>query len=72
MSFSHEKLTVYHRSIEFIDFTNKVFSNIQNAISVYGQLDKASTSIPLNIAEGTGKFTSKDKCRFYAMANCNK
>ncbi len=31
-------------------------------------LDRASTSIPLNIAEGTGKYTGKDKCRFYDIA----
>ena len=29
------------------------------------QLDRAATSIPLNIAEETGKYTSKDKCRYY-------
>jgi four helix bundle protein len=31
-------------------------------------LDKASTSIPLNIAEGSGKYTPKDKNRFYDIA----
>ena len=32
------------------------------------QLDRASSSIVLNIAEGTGKTTEKDKRRFYAIA----
>jgi four helix bundle protein len=32
------------------------------------QLDRASTSIPLNIAEGNGKFTGADRCRFFDIA----
>ncbi|MGD8307235.1 MAG: four helix bundle protein, partial [Ignavibacteria bacterium] len=36
--------------------------------NVYNQLDRASTSIPLNIAEGNGKFTSKDRCRYFDIA----
>ncbi len=30
--------------------------------------DRASTSIPLNIAEGNEKFTSPDRCRFFDNA----
>jgi four helix bundle protein len=37
-------------------------------VSVRNQLDRASTSIPLNIAEGNGKFTSPDRCRFFDNA----
>jgi four helix bundle protein len=29
---------------------------------------EASTSIPLNIAEGNGKFTGADRCRFFDNA----
>jgi len=36
--------------------------------SVRNQLDRASTSVPLNIAEGNGKFTSPDRCRFFDNA----
>lgn len=32
------------------------------------QLDRASTSVPLNIAEGNGKFSIKDRCRFLGNA----
>jgi len=31
-------------------------------------LDRASTSIPLNLAEGNGKFTDADRCRFFDIA----
>ena len=68
MKFSHEKLAVYQRSLEFIEFTNKVFKLNTARISSHDQLDRTSTSIPLNIAEGTGKYTGRDKCRFYDIA----
>ena len=32
------------------------------------QLDRASTSIVLNLAEGNGKCTSPDRCRFFDIA----
>src|SRR5690349_25139874 len=35
---------------------------------VKDQLDRASTSIPLNIAEGNGKYAPKDRCRFFDIA----
>lgn len=66
--FSHEKLNVYKRSLEFVEFADMLLLKQKERISVYDQLDRASTSIPLNIAEGSGKFTSKDKCRFYDIA----
>ena len=31
-------------------------------------LDRASSSISLNIAEGNGKYTSPDRCRFFDIA----
>ncbi len=37
-------------------------------LAAHGQLDRASTSIPLNIAEGNGRFTSADRCRFFDIA----
>jgi len=36
---------------------------------VKDQLDRASTSISLNIAEGNGKYTAKDRCRFFDIAH---
>lgn len=48
MNFNYEMLTVYQRSLEFIEFTNEIFELNNLSINVFGQLDRASTSIPLN------------------------
>jgi four helix bundle protein len=44
------------------------FGSLPATASVRNQLDRASTSVPLNIAEGNGKFTSPDRCRFFDNA----
>ncbi|HEY4284737.1 MAG TPA: four helix bundle protein [Chthoniobacterales bacterium] len=67
-SLDHEKLDVYQMSLEFITWTLPLFDALPSTASVRSQLDRASTSIPLNIAEGNGKFTSADRCRFFDNA----
>jgi len=66
--FDHEKLRVYQASIEFLIWLQKILERIPKRHAVYNQLDKASTSIPLNIAEGNGKFTPRDRCRYFDIA----
>lgn len=66
--FSHEKLIVYNRSLEFVEFIENLLSKFKDRLNIYDQIDRSSTSIPLNIAEGTGKFTVKDKNRYYDIA----
>ncbi len=66
--FSHEKLIVYKRSLDFVEFVEKILSRMKDRLNVYDQIDKSSTSIPLNIAEGTGKFSVKDKNKYYDIA----
>src|SRR2546425_11029190 len=66
--FDHEKLNVYHRSLRFITWTTELLERVSPKLSVHGQLDRASTSIPLNIAEGNGKFTPADRCKFFDIA----
>ena len=56
--FGHETLNVYQESIRFITWINELLENIPKNLSVHNQLERASTSIPLNIAEGNGKHTS--------------
>jgi len=66
--FDHEKLTVYRKSIEFIGWSTNLLDSIPNSQAIHKQLDRASSSIPLNIAEGNGKFTESDRCRFFDIA----
>lgn len=42
--------------------------DIQHKISVCNHLDESAASISLNIAEGNGKYTSKDRCKFFDIA----
>ena len=66
--FDHVKLKVYQESLDFVLWFNDLLDQSPKKMAVYDQLDRASTSIPLNIAEGNGKFTEKDRCRFFDNA----
>ena len=67
-TFDHEKLQVYHDSLAFISWLEVLLQNVPKSFSARDQLDRASTSIALNLAEGNGKFTSPDRCRFFDIA----
>ena len=66
--FDHEKLNVYHASLAFINWATELISKVEAKAAVKDQLDRASTSVLLNIAEGNGKFAIKDRCRFLDFA----
>ena len=56
--FDHEKLNVYQNALDFVEWIDKKILAGRKKLSVYDQIDRASTSIPLNIAEGNGKYSS--------------
>ncbi len=66
--FDHERLTVYQRSLEFVRWAGTALERIPARTSARDQLDRVSTSIPLNIAEGNGRHTAADRCRFLDTA----
>jgi four helix bundle protein len=66
--FDHEKLEVYQESLRFINWLEPILEKLPRSISAREQLDRASTSIPLNLAEGNGKFRKPDRCRFFDIA----
>jgi len=66
--FDHEKLNVYQEAIAFVSWADELIRSISRAVAAKDQLDRASTSVPLNIAEGNGKFSPKDRCRFLGNA----
>lgn len=66
---AYEKLDVYQAAIEFL----ALCAGLMNAVpkghaSLSDQLRRAATSIPLNIAESSGKTGIADRKRFLAIA----
>ena len=66
--FDHEKLKVYRLAIEFVAWSSELLADVPKNVAVHNQLERAATSVPLNIAEGNGKFKSADRCRFFDIA----
>jgi four helix bundle protein len=66
--FDHEKLKVYQKALDFSKWTGFLLDKISPKISICNHLDEASSSIPLNIAQGNGKFTAKDRCKYFDIA----
>ena len=57
--FDHEKLDVYREAIDFCGWVDDFLAAISTKAAAKDQLGRASTSIPLNIAEGNGKFSER-------------
>jgi four helix bundle protein len=66
--FDHERLDVYQQAINFCGWVGKFLGTVTARAAAKDQLDRASTSIPLNIAEGNGKFSSNHRARFFEIA----
>jgi four helix bundle protein len=66
--FDHERLDVYQESIAFCGWVGELVGEITAKAAAKDQLDRASTSLPLNIAEGNGKFSDADRSRFLEIA----
>ena len=65
----HEKLDVYQAAIELIILIDDVIGHFPRGRSYLAdQLQRAGTSVPLNIAEGAGEYSGNEKIRFYRMA----
>ncbi len=65
--FDHEKLNVY-QPIAFVAWADRLLNGIQIKAAAKDHLDRASTSVALNIAEGNGKFSVRDRSRFFEIA----
>ncbi len=52
----------------FVAWSETILEGLPKTLAVQGQLDRAATSIALNIAEGNGKYTAADRCRFFDIA----
>jgi four helix bundle protein len=67
--FDHEKLDVYQAAIELVILIDVIIENLPRGRAYLAdQFQRAGTSVPLNIAEGAGEYSSAEKVRFYRMA----
>jgi len=69
--FDHEKLNVYQESIRFVAWADDLLESIPKSIAAHNQLDRAATSVLLNIAEENGKHTPADRCKFFEISDPN-
>jgi four helix bundle protein len=68
-SFDHERLDVYQTAIKFVAVADTITSHLPRGRShLADQLQRAAMSVPLNIAEGAGEFSRKEKARLYRIA----
>ena len=68
-AFDHEQLDVYGLAIDFVAKANNTAEGLPRGRTyLVDQLNRASSSIALNIAEGADEFSPKEKARFYRMA----
>ena len=68
MYFNHEQLKVYQNAIAFIGWVNTIIERTKGHRNIIDQIDRAATSVALNIAEGNGKSSKKDHNRFVEIS----
>jgi four helix bundle protein len=67
--FDHERLDVYRLSVDYVAFSYCIAKGLTGVHRhARDQWLRAAQSIPLNIAEGNGKQSLKDKNRFFEIA----
>ena len=67
--FTHEKFEAYQLAIQFAEIALQLVDQLSAGhSSLKDQLKRAAFSVPLNIAEGTGKSGQADRKRFYSIA----
>ena len=68
--FDHEKLHVYQLQLKFIGWVTQLLEEVQQleagkSAEVRRQLDRASSSVLLNIAEGNGRRGQQTRAKFF-------
>ena len=66
--FGHEDLDVYQMALRLIAWLDPMLRKFSCSADLRFKLDKSTTSIVLNIAEGNGRFTGADQSKFYETA----
>ena len=63
-----ERLDCYRAAVEFQAIAACLVSSSRRLGALRDQLDRASVSIVLNVAEGAGRRTARDKAHFFTIA----
>lgn len=69
--FGYEKLLVWQRAIEWTDRILSIAENIETErkhFRLIEQVESSCTSVPMNIAEGKGRFSKKEFVHFLYIA----
>lgn len=67
--FLFEKLKVYQKALDFADEINNISQAFPKGSWYFvDQLNRASVSISINIAEGNGRFHKNDRFDFFRIA----
>ncbi len=65
--FEFQKLEVYKKAKVFHTDANQLITTINPNKTVKDQLSRASFSIVLNLAEGSGRFSKPDRRHFFVL-----
>jgi four helix bundle protein len=67
--FEHERLDVYKAILDFLGVADDIIAHLPRGRGhLSDQLQRASTSILLNLAEGAGEFAALEKARLYRIS----
>lgn len=66
--FDHERLKAYQEALRFVAWIDPVLERLPAKLAARDQLDRASTSAVLNLAEGNGKRSRAERCRYFDIA----
>jgi len=75
--FGHETLIVYQKGLRFAGVRRALLDRLKRRVAACDHLDrgaesilvnKSTTSVVLNIAEGSGRFTGTNQATFYDIA----
>lgn len=69
--FAHERLEAYQGSLQFVSWFHALPGAAELSSRLFRQIDRAATSIVLNIAEGNGRPLEGDHRQFLATAEAS-
>lgn len=70
MGFQFENLEVYQKSLDWVEAVESLCNQLKGKIShtLSDQLSRAALNVPLNIAEGNGRWHKGEKRQFFWIA----